>query len=128
MLRGGAAARGALLTPASVPLAIAVPLRATLREAGACGAARAFSAGRVLGAEQKPESSSSTPAEAPAGKGGEKTGGEVAHPEKPRSSMPVRMMRKVKEEALHYWHGFKLLAKEVSICLLYTSPSPRDRG
>lgn len=120
MLRGGAAARGALLTPASVPLAIAVPLRATLREAGACGAARAFTAGRVLGAEQKPESSSSTPAEAPSGKGGEKTGGEktggeVAHPEKPRSSMPVRMMRKVKEEALHYWHGFKLLAKEVSI-------------
>ncbi|KAK0523133.1 LETM1 domain-containing protein ylh47 [Tilletia horrida] len=33
----------------------------------------------------------------------------------PKPSLPVRIWHKVKEEAQHYWHGSKLLAKEVSI-------------
>lgn len=40
---------------------------------------------------------------------------EVVDGEEPKPSMPVRMWNKVKEEAQHYWHGSKLLAKEVSI-------------
>ncbi|CAD6981831.1 hypothetical protein A4X06_0g1921 [Tilletia controversa] len=43
---------------------------------------------------------------------------EVAESEKdsgPKLSLPVRIWAKVKEEAQHYWHGSKLLAKEVSI-------------
>ncbi|KAE8223705.1 hypothetical protein CF319_g3298 [Tilletia indica] len=33
----------------------------------------------------------------------------------PKLSLPVRIWNKVKEEAQHYWHGSKLLGKEVSI-------------
>jgi len=33
----------------------------------------------------------------------------------PKPSLPVRIWHKVKEEAQHYWHGSKLLAKEVLI-------------
>lgn len=35
--------------------------------------------------------------------------------ENPKQSMPVRAWNKVKEEVLHYWHGTKLLGKEISI-------------
>lgn len=40
---------------------------------------------------------------------------EVATSEEPKESFPKRMWKKVKEEALHYWHGTKLLGKEISI-------------
>ncbi|KAK0564223.1 LETM1 domain-containing protein ylh47 [Tilletia horrida] len=38
-----------------------------------------------------------------------------ADSDKPKASLPVRIWHKIKEEAQHYWHGSKLLAKEVSI-------------
>lgn len=44
-----------------------------------------------------------------------KKGGDVAKSDKPKASMPVRIWNKVKEEALHYWHGTKLLGKELAI-------------
>ncbi|KAL4401120.1 LETM1 domain-containing protein Ylh47 [Malassezia pachydermatis] len=42
-------------------------------------------------------------------------GKDVVTPEEPKQSLPTRVWNKVKEEALHYWHGTKLLGKEISI-------------
>jgi len=44
-----------------------------------------------------------------------KKGGDVAPSDGPKPSMPVRVWNKVKEEVLHYWHGTKLLGKELAI-------------
>ncbi|WFD01764.1 LETM1 domain-containing protein ylh47 [Malassezia obtusa] len=40
---------------------------------------------------------------------------EVAEGGEPKPTLPARIWNKVKEEVQHYWHGTKLLAKEVSI-------------
>ncbi|WFD19290.1 LETM1 domain-containing protein ylh47 [Malassezia caprae] len=40
---------------------------------------------------------------------------DVAKSDEPKASMPVRVWNKVKEEAMHYWHGLKLLGKELRI-------------
>jgi len=40
---------------------------------------------------------------------------DVAKSDGPKASMPVRIWNKVKEEVLHYWHGTKLLGKELTI-------------
>ncbi|WFD30057.1 LETM1 domain-containing protein ylh47 [Malassezia sp. CBS 17886] len=42
-------------------------------------------------------------------------GKDVAAAEAPRASLPVRVWHKVKEEAVHYWNGSKLLGKEMRI-------------
>ncbi|WFD41650.1 LETM1 domain-containing protein ylh47 [Malassezia psittaci] len=40
---------------------------------------------------------------------------QIVESEEPKAAMSTRVWNKVKEEAKHYWHGTKLLAKEVSI-------------
>ena len=35
--------------------------------------------------------------------------------EEPKGSLPTRVWATVKKEALHYWHGTKLLGQEIKI-------------
>lgn len=83
--------------PPKAPVSIS-PLPASTNTAAELGSpANQTSASQTMLAEQKPKEK------------------ELVDAKTPKGPLTTRIWAKVKEEALHYWHGSKLLAKEVKI-------------